>query len=67
MIKPPWIQAIDLPNVKYRYLDSSDTQLQRDIQAPDADASKHQYLTECGLELTQSKVHHVVKNWTAVS
>ena len=58
--------VLDLPNVKYRYLDNSDTQLQRDIQAADADASKHQYLTECGLELTQSKVHHVVKNWQTV-
>jgi len=58
--------VLDLPNVKYRYLQNSDTQLQRDIQSPDADASKHQYLTECGLELTQSKVHHVVKNWQSV-
>ena len=58
---------LDIPYVKYRSLANSDTQLQRDIEAPDADASKHQYLTECGLELCQGKVHHVVKNWTAVS
>jgi len=59
--------VLDLPNVKYRYLANSDTQLERDIQNRDTDGSKHQYLTECGLELTQSKVHHVVKNWLTVS
>ena len=59
--------VLDLPNVRYRHLDNSDTQLERDIQGNDADASKHQYLTECGLELTQSKVHHVIKNWATVS
>jgi hypothetical protein len=59
--------VLDLPNVKYRSLANSDTQLERDIQGNDADASKHQYLTECGLELTQAKVHHVVKNWLTVS
>ena len=59
--------VLDLPNVKYRSLANSDTQLERDIQGNDADASKHQYLTECGLELTQGKVHHVVKNWNTVT
>ena len=57
---------LDLPSVKYRCMANRDTSLERDIEAPDADASKHQYLTECGLELTQSKVHHVIRNWDKI-
>lgn len=58
--------VIDLPYTKYRYLEGRDTHIERDIQAPDEDACKHQYLTECGLELTQAKVHHVIRNWAAI-
>lgn len=58
---------LDLPYLKYRYMEGRDTQLQRNIQGNDFDGVKHQYLTEAGLELTHSKVHAVVKNWTAVS
>jgi hypothetical protein len=58
---------LDLPHVKYRYLQNRDTHLQENIQANDEDAKKSQYLTECGLELTQSKVHAVIKNWKTVS
>tara|TARA_R110001606_G_scaffold146709_1_gene286652 strand:- start:125 stop:1303 length:1179 start_codon:yes stop_codon:yes gene_type:complete len=58
---------LDVPYLKYRYLDNSDTMLQRDIQATDFDGKKHQYLTECGLEMTQAQVHHYIKNWAAVA
>lgn len=58
---------IDLPYLKYRYMDGRDTNLVRDVQTPDFDGSKHYYRTECGLELTQSKVHSVIKNWTKLS
>lgn len=61
------VVILDLPNVKYRYLQNRDTQLKKDVQAPDADGKKHYYLTECGLELTQSKVHAVIRNWKKVS
>jgi hypothetical protein len=57
---------IDFPHLKYRYLDGRDTQLLRDRQAPDADQVKHEYLTECGLEMTQSKTHTYIKNWTVL-
>jgi len=57
---------IDFPHLKYRYLDGRDTQLLRDRQAPDADQIKHEYLTECGLEMTQSKTHTYIKNWTTL-
>jgi len=58
---------IDVPYVNYRYMKGRDTQLKRNVQAPDVDGSKHYYMTECGLELTQSKVHTYIKNWTKVS
>jgi hypothetical protein len=56
-----------MPHLKYRHLDGRDTSLQRDIQTPDFDGKKHQYMTECGLELSHSKVHHRIKGWTSVS
>jgi hypothetical protein len=55
---------IDFPYLKYRHMDGRDTQLLRDRQSADADAVKHEYLTECGLELMQDKVHTYIKNWT---
>lgn len=58
---------VDMPYVKYRHMKARDTKLQKNIQATDFDGVKHQYLTECGLELTQGKVHTVIKNWNAVS
>jgi len=58
---------VDFPFVRYRYLKDRDTQLLRDRQANDEDAVKHEYLTECGLEMLQDKVHAYVKNWTALA
>ena len=58
---------LDMPHLKYRHLDGRDTSLQRDIQTADFDGKKHQYMTECGLELSHSKVHHRIKGWTSVS
>jgi len=58
---------VDFPFVRYRHLKDRDTQLLRDRQANDEDAVKHEYLTECGLEMLQDKVHAYVKNWTALA
>lgn len=58
---------VDLPYVKYRYMKGRDTKLQKNIQTPDFDGVKHQYLTECGLEITQGKVHTVIKGWNSVT
>jgi hypothetical protein len=58
---------VDFPYLKYRYMEGRDTSLLRDRQSPDADAVKHEYLTECGLELLQDKVHTYIKNWDAVA
>lgn len=57
--------VVDFPYVTYRYLEGRDTQLLENRQSPDADAVKHEYLTECGLELLQDKVHSYIKGWTA--
>lgn len=56
---------VDFPYLVYRYLEGRDTQLLENRQAVDADSVKHEYLTECGLELLQDKVHAYVKNWSA--
>jgi hypothetical protein len=58
---------IDFPYLKYRYMEGRDTALLRDRQSADEDAVKHEYLTECGLEMMQDKVHTYVKNWNAVA
>lgn len=58
---------VDFPYLKYRYMEGRDTALLRDRQSPDADAVKHEYLTECGLELLQDKVHTYIKNWDTVA
>jgi len=56
---------IDFPYLTYRYLEGRDTQLLENRQSPDADSVKHEYLTECGLELMQDKVHAYIKGWSA--
>lgn len=57
--------VVDFPYLVYRYLEGRDTQLLENRQLPDADSVKHEYLTECGLELLQDKVHSYIKNWSA--
>ncbi len=55
---------VDFPYLSYRYLEGRDTSLLENRQSPDADSVKHEYLTECGLELLQDKVHTYIKNWS---
>lgn len=56
---------VDFPYLSYRYLEGRDTQLLENRQAPDADSIKSEYLTECGLELIQDKVHAYIKGWSS--
>ena len=58
---------LDMSELKFRYMQGRDTQLIRDVQAPDFDGVKHMYMTECGLEMTQAKVHHRIKGWNKVT
>lgn len=55
---------LDFPNIKYRYLDGRDTHHLDNRQSNGTDAEMCEFLTECGLELTQDKVHAVIKNWS---
>ncbi len=57
---------VDFPFLTYRYLQSRDTQLLRDRQGNGQDTKKHEYLTECGLELLQDEVHHYIKGWDSL-
>lgn len=56
---------VDFPYLVYRYLEGRDTQLLENRQGPGDDSVKHEYLTECGLELLQDKVHAYIKGWTS--
>lgn len=56
--------------VEYRYLSSdlegsSDSHIRENIQAPDADSRKDEYLAEVGLAFGQEKTHALITNITA--
>ena len=55
---------VDFPYLSYRYLEGRDTQLLEGRQNPGADTEVSEYLTECGLELMQDKVHAVIEGWS---
>ena len=57
------VVIIDFPYISYRYLQGRDTTHLENRQSPGADSVTHEYLTECGLELIQDKVHSYIKNW----
>ena len=59
--------VVDFPDLEYRHLDGRDTSLLENRQNNDEDLVKHEYLTECGLELKQDLTHAYIKNWSAIS
>jgi hypothetical protein len=60
-----WGFFIDPKNIVYRYLQGRDTTFRENIQNPDTDSEKHEFRTECGLELDFEETHAVSKNGTA--
>lgn len=62
-----WGFILDPKNVKYRYLRGRDTQYLENRQSPGDDATKNEFLTECGLELNHESSHGVCKNMSAIS
>jgi hypothetical protein len=54
------IVIIDLPHVKYRYID--DLMYLEHRQNPGEDQLKNEWLAECGLELHHAQTHGVIKN-----
>lgn len=56
---------VDFPYLRYRFLEGRDTALYENRQGNGVDGAIHEYLTECGLELLQDKVHTHIKNWSS--
>lgn len=54
----------DMKNIKYRPYTGADTKLQMNIQLPDVDGWKDQYLTECGLQVRLEKTHAIATGIT---
>lgn len=52
--------TIDMPNVTYRALNNRDTKINPNIQPPDQDGRKNEFLTEAGLEFGQQRTHGVM-------
>lgn len=60
-----WGFVIDTAKLKYRYLRGRDTQYRENVQNPGDDATKNEFLTECGLEINHQTAHGIFKNATA--
>lgn len=55
---------VDMDAVAYCSLQNRDTKLKTNIQAPDVDGRKDEYITECGLERAEEKRHG---KWTSAA
>lgn len=56
--------ALDMQDVRYRFLRGRDTSFEPDIQQPGDDVMTDQYLTECGLEFPLEERSGVLKGIT---
>lgn len=59
-----YVLAIDPNKIGYRFMRNRNTKLRMDIQAPDIDGWKDEYLTEVGWVVQNPQVHGVGKNIT---
>ena len=59
-----WGFVVDVSKLKYRYLRGRDTQYRENVQNPGDDATKNEFLTECGLEINHQTAHGIFKNAT---
>lgn len=57
---------LDMDNIYYRPLKGRDTKLRTNIQAPDLDGWRDEYLTEAGLMVRLEKTHALLKGVTLV-
>lgn len=60
-----WGFILDPSKIIYRYLRGADTQYIENRQAPGDDATKNEFLTECGLEVQHESAHGFFKNASA--
>lgn len=56
-----WGLVLDLKEMKYVYLEGSDVQYQKELQANGLDGEKSGYLGECSMELHFPKSHMLIK------
>ena len=63
--------AYDAANVRYRYLQNSkanrDSHVNTNIQPPDQDSRRDEWLTECGLEVSLEKTAGIVTGITGAA
>lgn len=60
-----WGFTVDMTKIHYRYLRGRDTKYLRNRQSPGDDATKDEFMTECGLEVDFESYHGVGKNASA--
>lgn len=64
-----YLLILDMANVKYRYLANSagsrDSHIRENIQAPDADTRKDEWLAEVGLQVSQNATHSLITGITS--
>jgi len=54
--------GVDMDYIEYRPLNGRDTTLRTNIQLPDEDGWRDEYITEVGLAVRLEKVHAVLHN-----
>lgn len=59
------IVVMDMENVKYRYLENSDTKFQSNQETPGQDAMISGYLTECGYEWHHPESHGYIRGFSS--
>lgn len=62
-----WMFVLDMANIKYVYLDGSDTKYEPILQSNGMDGMQSGYLTECGLEVALPQSHYLIKNLVAAA
>lgn len=61
-----WGFTLEMTKIHYRYLRGRDTKYLRNRQSPGDDATKDEFMTECGLEIDFESYHGVTQNFSAL-
>lgn len=56
-----WMVALDMDNIRYRYITGDDTRYEKDLAATGLDGMKSGYLSECGLEVNHGESHFWIR------
>lgn len=59
--------VLDMKHIKYKPLEGRDTSLKTNIQAPDVDGRRDEYLTEAGLQVRLPKAHGLITGVTGAA